>query len=62
MALSGAFSAGCHFCWVYLMALFLLFYIASYVHKEHSLGLSNCNYLLFYKQFELVRKGEIRIV
>ena len=41
----------CFFCWL----PFLLgvsdgagfFYIASYLHKEYSLGLPNCNYLLF---------------
>ena len=61
---------GCFFCWVpFLLGVlsdgagfFFLFYIASYVHKEYPLGLSNCNYLLFYQYFELVRKGEIKIV
>ena len=59
---------GCFFYWVPFLlgvsdgAVFVFFFIASYVHKEYFLGLSNCNYLLFYKQFELVRKDEISIV
>ena len=32
IALTGAFSAGCYFYWVYLMVLFLFF--NSYVHKK----------------------------
>ena len=45
---------GCFFCWVLFLlgvsddAVFV-FFIVSYVHKEYSLGLSNCNYLLFYQ-------------
>ena len=45
-SIKGCFFSGCHFCWVYLMVLFLFLY--SYVHKECFLELSNCNYLLFY--------------
>ena len=43
------------------MVLFL-FFITRYVHREYSLVFSNCNYVLFYQQFKLVRKGEKRIV
>ena len=45
---------GCFFCWVpFLLGIsdgaVFVFFIASYVHREYSLGLSNCNYLLFYQ-------------
>ena len=62
MALRGTFSAGWYFCCVYLMVLFLFYFIASYMHKEYSLGFSNCNYLIFCQYFELVIKHEISIV
>ena len=57
----------CFFCWVPFLlgvsdGVVFAFFIVSYVHKKYSLRLSNCNYLLFYQQFEVVRKREIRIV
>ena len=50
MELKVAFSGGFHFCWVYPMVLFFSYiYIASYVHNEYPLGLSNYDYLLLYQ-------------
>ena len=54
---------GCLFCLVPLsVSDGAVFYVSRYVHKEYSLGLSNCNYLLFYQYFEVVIKHEIRVV
>ena len=44
MVLRGTFSAECLFFDLFDGAVF----IASYVHKEYSLGLPYCHYLLFY--------------